>query len=805
MHFPRQHLLLLLLIFLLPAAAAPADGNGGEWPTFRGPNSDASLSTGLLKDLEDASLHLVWKRPLGMGYSGVSVADGRAVTLFSDGKTDFATALDANSGRELWRVAIDSTYAGHDGSHTGPISTPAIADGRVFGLGPRGILFALDLENGTKLWSTHLVADFGAAEPDYGFSTSPLLLDGVLVVEFAGEDGESAISGFDPASGQRVWHSGAGKVNYQSPAVVELAGRKQVVAVVDTSLYGIEAGSGQALWQYVHHGSGADIMHTVPVGANRLFLDYSGERTAVIELGHADSVATRIWSSRALGGSYSIAVYYQDHLYGYSNRFLTCVDANNGKSLWKSRQPGDGFPLLVDGHLIIITKKGGLHVAKASPEGYRELAGLKLFEDHCWSPPSFAGDRIYVRSQGEIAALALRRGGATAHFEYGAGRAPAGSRLAAFLARLEAAADKGPVIDTFMDSIPSFPLLEGRDLVHFFYRGPADDMGIASDFIGERSEEPMQRAAGTDLFYYTARLEPDARFNYRFIRNFEESLLDSLNPRRTPTIRSGEMSWCSMPAWEEALHLRDPPEAVQSRLDSVRLESAHFEESRRLDIYLPASYEDSGKSYPVAYVHWSDLALERGHMVQTLDNLIDRQIEPLIAVFIHPALRSGAWGSAEFVWDRKDDYAAFFAEELVPYIDRHYRTSAAPQTRASIGMGFAGYSAFYIALKNPGLVGKISGQSLFMMDTQEQQLRALVPSAGEQPLQLYLEWGKYDARGSFEGWDMAAKTRNFAGLLQERGYSFAGGEVHDGFSWASWRNRTDAVLAALFPLAPQKE
>ena len=83
-----------------------------------------------------------------------------------------------------------------------------------------------------------------------------------------------------------------------------------------------------------------------------------------------------------------------------------------------------------------------------------------------------------------------------------------------------------------MDSISSFSLLEGRDLVHFLYREPADDMGIASDFIGERAEEPIHGVEGTDLFYYTARLEPNARFNYRFTGNLEDSLRDSLNPRR---------------------------------------------------------------------------------------------------------------------------------------------------------------------------------------------------------------------------------------------------------------------------------
>ena len=766
---------------------------------------------------------MVWKRALGMGYSSVSVAHGRAVTLFSDGVTDFAIALDADTGRELWRYAIDSTYTGHDGSHTGPISTPVIADGRVFGLSPHGILFGLALEDGAELWSIHLVADFDAVKPDYGFSTSPLFLDGVLVVEFGSGDGGSgdsgsgdsgsgnggsgnggsAASGFDPATGERLWSKGSDTVNYQSPAVVDLAGRKQVVALGDSSLYGLEAGSGQILWEYAHHGVGSGVLHALPVGPNRLFLDYTWGPTAVIELGDPDSVATRIWSSGTLTNSYSIAVYHQNRLYGYSGRFLTCVDAESGETLWKSRQPGDGFPMLVDGHLIIITKKGGLHLARATAEGYQELAGLKLFDDHCWSPASFAQNLIYVRSQGEIAAVAVRNNATATAFEYGTGKAPKGSRLAAALDRIEAAVDKSAAVDSFMDSTLSYPLLEGDDLVHFLYRGPADDMGIASDFIGERAEEPMHRVAGTDLFYYTARLEADARFNYRFTRNFEDSLIDSLNPRRTPTIRSGEMSWAAMPEWAEATHLRESSADSRGRLDSARVQSAHFEESHRLDIYLPSGYESSDRTYPVAYVHWGDLALERGLMARTLDNLIGSQVEPLIAVFIHPALDSGPWGSAEFVWDRKDDYAAFFAEELIPYIDSHYRTSAEPQARASIGMGFAGYSAFYTALKSPGLVDKISAQSVLMMDTQEQQLRELVPTAAERPLQLYLDWGKYDARGALEGWDMGAKARKFGGVLQAKGHSFTGVEVHDGFSWASWKNRTDVVLATLFPLSVQ--
>ena len=82
-------------------------------------------------------------------------------------------------------------------------------------------------------------------------------------------------------------------------------------------------------------------------------------------------------------------------------------------------------------------------------------------------------------------------------------------------------------------------------------------MGIASDFIGDRAAEPVHRVAGTDLFYYTAGLEPDARFNYRFTGNLEDSLRDSLNPRRPhpsdPESCRGRLCQAG------PLHLRDPP------------------------------------------------------------------------------------------------------------------------------------------------------------------------------------------------------------------------------------------------------
>lgn len=113
-------------------------------------------------------------------------------------------------------------------------------------------------------------------------------------------------------------------------------------------------------------------------------------------------------------------------------------------------------------------------------------------------------------------------------------------------------------------SIDSYPLVEADGQVHFIYRGPGKDMAIAGDIIGHRQEPPMTRVPGTDLRYFSTTLEPDARVNYLFIRDYEE-MTDPLNPRETvtsvvksemePTFgRSSGMpiSWLGMPGRKPA-------------------------------------------------------------------------------------------------------------------------------------------------------------------------------------------------------------------------------------------------------------
>ena len=791
-------ILLLLTSLCLTLLAFGSESDDKDWPRWRGNKMDSKVSnSGTFEEGKNYSLKVRWKRTLGSGYSSISVVGDKAVTMFSDSTFDYVTMLDANSGEELWRHKIDSTYLGHDGSHNGPISTPTVDGNKVFALGPKGQFLALDLKTGKQLWNTNLVDDHKAVVPFYGFSSSPIVDGSMVILETGGP--EKTISAFNKDNGELLWSTGNDTVNHQSPILLDIAGQKQLLCIGDKYLYGMEPETGKTLWEY-HHNGGWVSMNPVVVDNNKIFLQYKRTESILLQINASDSgfVAQELWKNRNIRLTYDTPVFQEGHLYGYSSRFLTCVESDSGKSVWKSRKPGDGFVILVDGYLVLLTKKGTLHVAKASPEGYQELASTKVFDGIAWTPVSFANGRIYARSLTEIAAIDIERTDQITEAK-DQGLLP-GSKFAEFVKKVESAADskKAALIDEFMKSQKEFPIIEGDDLVHFIYRDKANDVALVGDLIGFRNDQEMKQIAGTDFFYFSMKLPaPDLRFNYGFTIDFEKNVIDSLNSRSFTGI-FGPASWAALPKWQEPAHLAEPAKDVaRGRLDTLRHESKVNESNRRIDVYLPAGYDKSDRRYEVAYVHLGRSAQDEGHWQNTLDNVIGKSVEPIIVVFI-PSLPNTR--GSEYSRDKKDAYAKMLKEEVIPLIDGKYRTIAKAEARANIAFGFSGYAAWYTTFKNPGTFGKVATQSFFTMESGLNELKPIILAASEHPLEIYYEWGLYDFRSPLELWGVPATSKRFTSFLKDKGYRYSGGVVNDSFDWPSWRNRTDKILQTFFPL-----
>ncbi len=751
---------------------------------------------------ESVRLEVAWKQQLGSGYSGVVVADSQAITLFSDGKDDVVAAFVASDGRERWRYKLDETYKGHDGSQDGPLSTPAVADGRVFALSPRGKLVALDAAKGQKIWESDLVAEHGAVNPHYGFTSSPLIVGGVLIVQTGAKEG--MVLGLDPRSGKRLWAAGADTVNYQSPVVRREGGKDQIVASGDKKLFGLDPQSGSVLWEFAHEGEGergAPCMIPLIADATRVFLKHKDDRSRMIEFAARDGAAAivSLWDSPAIGKTYSPAVVSEGYIYGFNGRSLSCVDAKTGTAAWRSRDPGDGFVSIVDSRLVVVTKEGGIHLAKADSNGYQELAGLHVFKDLCWSPPTVVEGSIFVRSLGEIARINIATGASLPQAARDTTADLAGTAFGKLVEQLRTAENKSAAIDQFLKSVSQFPIIGPDGRVIFVFRGPAKDVELGGDITGFGAMKQMTHVPGTDLFYHVERLEPDARVTYGFLCDFKGAS-DPLNPRKFVNkwfdddleLAFGkpgrELSWFAMPDWKAPSHLAPAVEAQRGRVEKQAFKSAALNADVETEVYTPAGYEKGETRYPVMYVHDGPMARDKLQLVGTLDNLVGSQIAPLIAVFINH--RPPLFGNP-------DKYTEMAAKELPAFIDLKYRTIPKADSRAHIGFGVAGHSTFVTVLTRPEMSSKVGVQSPFMTGS---ELRDIVGDASRTPLTIYFGWCKYDLRNPHEGWSTAQAGRDINQLFREHGYRPVGGESHDGSDPEGWRNYTDDLLAAMFPL-----
>lgn len=775
-------------------AALPAFATAAfEWPHFRGPAHGGPAGAGTLP--APGSLEVAWKKNLGSGYSGIAVAGGKVVTLYAQGGDDLLAAFDASSGEIAWQLRLGEKYAGHDGSDDGPISTPAIDGGVVYALGPRGALVAAALDGGKELWRVQL-DDKSATVPFYGFTASPFLWQDLLILPTGG-DGH-AVTAFDRKNGQVRWTAESGAVAYQSVVALELAGREQLVAVANQWLAGLDPASGKTLWKhrFAEGNLQQESSHVTPAGENRLLLDLN-ETSIGLEVvaGAAGLEAREAYRTQAFANTMSLPVYHQDGaLYGFTGRFLTAVDAATGNILWRSRPPGGSGVALVDGKLAVIDGEGHLVLVEARRDDYREIAKVKVLADGNYAPPAYAGGAFFVRNQSEIAAVRPSAAPAAAAAAVRASAAPQELRgeLGVFLAKVKAAglAERQRLVDDYFAGVKTTPIVE-PGLVHFVYRGEAQDVGLVGSFLGENADRALERVAGTDLFFRTEQLDNDGIWTYNLLIDYGDPQLDERNPSAIPD-GGDQLSELRMPGAPVTPYLEEPvADAPRGALDTFRWYDTALGNSRRISVYLPPGYDESAARYPVLVVNHGDRALRSGLYVNSLDNLIgQKKIAPLIAVFVPRA------AGPEYGGPPADDYVRMLTADLLPHIDKHYRTDSA--RRAAIGVGSAGLISAYAGLKAPAAFQQVAVQSFYVNGPIRPKLLELLAAKKGGP-SFVVEWSRHDYDIPRAQIEAKPDSRLLIDRLRAGGTAVEEIETAGEPGWARWRAQTGALLAVLFP------
>src|SRR5262249_12993577 len=127
-----------------------------EWPQWRGPNRDGVVHGVAVPVKWPRTLTEEWRVPVGEGAASPVVSGGRAYVFTRQKSDEVVRCLDLAGGKEIWHSEpYPAPYvrgAGEGDFSTGPRSTPAVADGRVFTFGVTGILSCFDARAGALLW-----------------------------------------------------------------------------------------------------------------------------------------------------------------------------------------------------------------------------------------------------------------------------------------------------------------------------------------------------------------------------------------------------------------------------------------------------------------------------------------------------------------------------------------------------------------------------------------------------------------------------------------------------------------------------
>jgi len=391
-----------------PAVAAAAVTDA-EWPGFRGPGRDGVLRGAPIETDWSASPPVeLWRRPIGPGWSSFAVHGDLFYTQEQRGEDEVVACYRATTGEPVWRHR-DPVRFWESNAGAGPRGTPTLSDGRVYTLGATGILNVLDAGDGAVVWSRDAVADTGAKLPMWGFSSSPLVVDDLVIVAASG-----TLVAYDLATGERRWLGPAGGEGYSSPQLATIDGIAQILQLSGEGVIGVAPADGALLWE--HAWPGYPIVQPALTVAGDVLIslrDRSGIRRIAVAHGPGGWTVEERWTSIGLKPYYSDFIVHDGHAFGFDGSILACIDLEDGSRKWKGGRYGAGqLVLLADQDLLLVlTEKGELALVGATPESFTELARFPAIEGKTWNHPVLVGDLLLVRNGQEMVAFRLALAG----------------------------------------------------------------------------------------------------------------------------------------------------------------------------------------------------------------------------------------------------------------------------------------------------------------------------------------------------------------------------------------------------------
>ncbi len=399
-----RSLLALLLVGLAAdagAAVAAADANLG-WPQYRGPNRNGiSPEKGLFANLKDGAQQL-WKASLGTGFASIAVANGMVFSCGNAADQDTLSAFDAESGAPAWKYTYPAKLDPNQ-YEGGPNATPTVAGTSLYGFSKEGVAYCLEAKTGKEIWKKNIAQEVGGERPAWGFSGSPTIEGGALYLN-VGKYG----CGLDRATGKVVWKTASDKAGYSTPLPFPAAKPTSLLIFNNSALAGVDPASGKMLWEEAWTTSyGVNASDPVIFG-QRIFIS-TGYDYGCALLDVSSGKPTEVWRNKAMRNHFNSGVMIDGCLYGFDDSTLKCIDLETGTQKWEQGGLGKGSLSAAEGKLVVLSDKGELVIADASPMGFKELARTQVLTGKCWTSPAIADGRIYCRNaKGTLVCLTVK-------------------------------------------------------------------------------------------------------------------------------------------------------------------------------------------------------------------------------------------------------------------------------------------------------------------------------------------------------------------------------------------------------------
>ncbi|MGB0716312.1 MAG: PQQ-binding-like beta-propeller repeat protein [Phycisphaerae bacterium] len=408
-----------------------------DWTQWRGNGRDGVWrESGIVDKFAKPQLDIKWRAPIGGGYSGPTVANGKVYItdrILDPKQQERTHCFDQKTGKLLWQHTYACPYrdVGYD---AGPRAAVTVHDGLAYALGAMGNLHVYDADSGKIVWQKDLNKQYKIRMPIWGIAASPLIEKDLVIVQIGGE-GNACLVAFDRKTGGEKWRSLEDNASYASPIIVDYQGLRLMICYTGEHVVGMNPADGKVYWKQPFPARRMIIGVADPVVYNDyVFLTNFFDGAMLLRLTNGGRGIEKVWqragesekNTDALHSIIATPIIVDDHIYGVdSYGELRCLKLMTGDRVWEDttavpRARWSNIHFIQHAkHTWMFNERGELIIADLSPSGFKEISRAKLIEPTmgqlrqrdgvCWSHPAFADRHIFIRNDEEIVCASLAK------------------------------------------------------------------------------------------------------------------------------------------------------------------------------------------------------------------------------------------------------------------------------------------------------------------------------------------------------------------------------------------------------------